>query len=455
MEAAQQQRGVDLLDLNNASSIAALSVPEGSRVLDLGCGDGTAARLLSGRDCRVIGVERNESAAALARRYCERVLVADIEDAGTHALLAGEAFDAVLMLDLLGFLRDPRAVIAAARQWLRPEGRLIVSVRNVAHGAVRLSLLAGTFPGSDESVGQERSRLFDARSVEGLLQAAGFQVAQRLRVTRSLEETDVPFDAAACTDAVVERLRHDHDALTYELVFVASPDGAAARAPAGELSEHLQRRVHDIESAGRALTARAARAEADAASHAAAAREMETLASRASQRVTELETELARRMEELHLRHQEVRQLQSDVALREGFITQVRAQADGDRTTMTAVRGELQRARADVVGLSTRLTEAQGVIADLTAEATRAHAEVARLNAVPRDSHDDGREAAALRAELQRHQAALGELRAYAGSPGFRLVDRVSLRLRRHPRLYRALQGTLRKVAGRSNGSHD
>ena len=46
MEAAQQPRGVERPDLNTACALATLSVPAGSRVLDLGCGDGTAARVL-------------------------------------------------------------------------------------------------------------------------------------------------------------------------------------------------------------------------------------------------------------------------------------------------------------------------------------------------------------------------------------------------------------------------
>ena len=51
--------------------------------------------------------------------------------------------------------------------------------------------------------------------------------------------------------------------------------------------------------------------------------------------------------------------------------------------------------------------------------------------------------------ELERIRAAYLELRTYADAAGFRLVERVSVGLRPHPRIYRLLQTLIRKAAPR------
>src|SRR5882762_10429303 len=54
-------------------------VPEGARVLDVGCGNGNfASAMTSLRRCLVTGVELDEGRARLAERQCHRLLTGDI-----------------------------------------------------------------------------------------------------------------------------------------------------------------------------------------------------------------------------------------------------------------------------------------------------------------------------------------------------------------------------------------
>ena len=90
------------------------AVPDGARVLDVGCATGYLAAELTRRGCRVTGVEADPVAAERARAHCEAIVIGDIEDAGCRGEVASLApFDVVLCGDVLEHLRDPWSALRA------------------------------------------------------------------------------------------------------------------------------------------------------------------------------------------------------------------------------------------------------------------------------------------------------------------------------------------------------
>jgi len=87
-------------------------------------------------------------AAACAKRICEDVAVEDLNQLDFASRFEGRRFDVVLMLDVLEHLPDPAAVL---RTWVCPGrgGWAVISLPNVAHVSVRLSLLEGRFSYND------------------------------------------------------------------------------------------------------------------------------------------------------------------------------------------------------------------------------------------------------------------------------------------------------------------
>jgi methionine biosynthesis protein MetW len=118
-------------------------VPEGSRVLDLGCGDGSLlAHLRDRRGCAVRGIElvHADIAAALAQGLS--VVEADLDD-GLAAYPDG-GFDVVILSQTLQVVRRPAFVL---REMLRVGRRGIVSFPNFGHWKVRGYLaLRGRMP---------------------------------------------------------------------------------------------------------------------------------------------------------------------------------------------------------------------------------------------------------------------------------------------------------------------
>jgi methionine biosynthesis protein MetW len=122
-------------------SIARL-VPRGSRVLDLGCGNGELlAHLMTRQDCTGYGVEIDDAKvhACLARGV--NVLQLNLED-GLSAF-EDQSFDVVLQIDTLQHLRNAQTMLLETAR----VGRLgVVAFPNFAHWPNRLSVLQGRMP---------------------------------------------------------------------------------------------------------------------------------------------------------------------------------------------------------------------------------------------------------------------------------------------------------------------
>src|SRR5262249_52486058 len=117
----------------------------GNDVLDVGCGEGFFAGKVRENGDRVGGVDalaRPERAHAF-----EQYVSGDLDRGLSDALpaLGGRKFDVVLLQDVLEHLHCPQQVLEECHSLLKPRGRVVVTVPNVANVTVRLSLLLGRF----------------------------------------------------------------------------------------------------------------------------------------------------------------------------------------------------------------------------------------------------------------------------------------------------------------------
>ena len=125
-------------DLEHQRLIAQL-VPQGSRVLDLGCGDGALLDLLQReRGCTGYGVE---IAAAHALQHVADVIQLNLDEG--LSMFDDASFDVVLQIDTLQHLRNAEVML---RETARV-GRIgIVAFPNFAHWPNRLSVARGRMP---------------------------------------------------------------------------------------------------------------------------------------------------------------------------------------------------------------------------------------------------------------------------------------------------------------------
>ncbi len=122
-------------------SIARL-VPNGSRVLDLGCGDGALLELLQrDQSCTGYGVEIDDAKLLAGVRRGVDVIQLNLDEG--LAMFDDASFDVVLQIDTLQNLRNAEVML---RETARV-GRIgIVAFPNFAHWPNRLSVLRGRMP---------------------------------------------------------------------------------------------------------------------------------------------------------------------------------------------------------------------------------------------------------------------------------------------------------------------
>lgn len=118
-------------------------IPPDSRVLDLGCGDGSLIELLrEKKGCRVFGLEIDKELARIAVSRGLSVLEADIDEGLKE--FPDHSFDVVVLSQTLQVTRKPQMVL---REMLRVGTYGVVSTPNFAHWQVRTQVtLRGQMP---------------------------------------------------------------------------------------------------------------------------------------------------------------------------------------------------------------------------------------------------------------------------------------------------------------------
>lgn len=122
-------------------TILAGLIPDGSRVLDLGCGEGQLLAHLETRGCTIQGVEIDGDAVVRAVRRGVPVIEADIE--GELSTFADQSYDVVVLSQTLQAMVNPAHVLLELR---RVGARGVVSVPNFGLWRNRLALLRGRMP---------------------------------------------------------------------------------------------------------------------------------------------------------------------------------------------------------------------------------------------------------------------------------------------------------------------
>jgi 2-polyprenyl-3-methyl-5-hydroxy-6-metoxy-1,4-benzoquinol methylase len=203
-------------------------VPEGARVLDVGCATGYLAEAIAQRrSSRVTGIEVSPMAAERAREHCERVIVGDVETLDLEAELGEERFDVVIFADVLEHLRDPGQILGHIRPFVADGGSVVASIPNIAHGSVRLALLGGEFRYRAQGLLDDTHlRFFTREGIQDLFEEAGFLVAHWRRRRIDVRDAEIEVPGAVPKEAQAW-VASDPDASTYQFVVRAVPSDAA------------------------------------------------------------------------------------------------------------------------------------------------------------------------------------------------------------------------------------
>jgi 2-polyprenyl-3-methyl-5-hydroxy-6-metoxy-1,4-benzoquinol methylase len=150
-------------------------------VLDLGCGRARLGLEVERLGYTVAGIDNNPVACATARTRISEVVELDfMKLEAVAAALNGRQFDWIMAADVLEHSAEPQAALRFYRRFLKPDGRLIVSLPNVAVWDNRFRLLFGRFDYRDSGVmDRTHLRFFTFRTARELIIEAGFTPLRR------------------------------------------------------------------------------------------------------------------------------------------------------------------------------------------------------------------------------------------------------------------------------------
>ncbi len=126
--------------------------------------------------CEVIGVELDENSAQEAQKYCEEVIIGDVESIKLKDKYLNY-FDFIIFADVLEHLKYPSELLTRFSKYLRDNGHIIISLPNVANWRIRFSLLIGNFDYESYGILDEgHLRFFTEKTAKKLIIDAGFEI---------------------------------------------------------------------------------------------------------------------------------------------------------------------------------------------------------------------------------------------------------------------------------------
>lgn len=168
------------LDFFSTHSAALQEVPDGTTVLDVGCGPGHLTRPLGAKDCHVIGVD--QFAPGDAATFNE-FFKTDLNLNPFPRSL--EDVQVVLLLDIIEHLRSPEQFCDELRRRTQTNlsTKIIISTGNIGFFVTRLMLFLGQFNYNRRGIlDLTHTRLFTFSSTRRLLAETGFVVDKEVGI---------------------------------------------------------------------------------------------------------------------------------------------------------------------------------------------------------------------------------------------------------------------------------
>lgn len=151
--------------------------PDAKNVLEFGCGEAPLGEALKKRQkCRVVGIELDPAAAAIAKKRIDDVYCGDVREL---VGLLKDQFDWIIGGDIVEHLDDPWSFLYELRRISTADGRLLLSIPNLSNSSIVADLLQGRFDYvymGLTCVGH--LRFFTRQTIEEMLTISGWSVEE-------------------------------------------------------------------------------------------------------------------------------------------------------------------------------------------------------------------------------------------------------------------------------------
>lgn len=150
-----------------------------STILDVGCSGGNLGQAIKqGRaGTKVVGIEIDKDDAKRAEKLLDAVYVVNLEHEPVPDLLQEQRFDYVIFCDVIEHLVRPVETLKKVKKLLKPNGKVLFSIPNMAHMSVRLMVLAGHFEyGETGLLDKTHLHYYDQAEIYRIFAEAGYDI---------------------------------------------------------------------------------------------------------------------------------------------------------------------------------------------------------------------------------------------------------------------------------------
>lgn len=218
------------LDLNTENSLSLIveQLQENSEVLEFGPATGRLTKYMQeALACQVDIVEIDPSGFERAVKYARDGVLGDIETMEWEQVFAGRTYDFIIFADVLEHLRNPGAVLAAVKKYLKKDARILMSVPNVAHNSLVYNLLHNEFQYNAIGLLDETHiHLFTYHSLQKMVRDCGYCVTREQATYIKEVPGEFPHSLNAANSLEKYLLEEHPYGYVYQFIFALSPDQA-------------------------------------------------------------------------------------------------------------------------------------------------------------------------------------------------------------------------------------
>ena len=127
------------VDLSTETSTGKIidKLSSGMTILEFGCGSGRMTKYMHEEmNCHVYIAEYDKDAFDVALQYAEDGICEDVQQFGWYERFKNIKFDCILLVDVLEHLVQCEAVLSKAKELLKPDGHIYISIPNVTHNDI-------------------------------------------------------------------------------------------------------------------------------------------------------------------------------------------------------------------------------------------------------------------------------------------------------------------------------
>lgn len=176
---------------------------ESNKVLDVGCAIGINGKYLldKGIAIEVVGIEFDEIMAEEASEHNSKIFCGDLNNKEflESFLNSNYTFDYILFGDILEHLIEPQKVLTVFRSLLNKNGKIIISLPNIAHVELFIQVfIKGSWPKNERGIfDKTHLRWFTRKDVFSLVKKSDLEVIKYERKLRARDAIGSKFDFKA------------------------------------------------------------------------------------------------------------------------------------------------------------------------------------------------------------------------------------------------------------------